>query len=1022
MGDSWISVAARTGVSVAELQSANPRSMRENEWLIVGETLVIPGETTSAAASGTVTGTVGVTQTGAVETGAQTYIVQAGESWNSIAAKFNTTRRLLQAANPLSIRYGEVLLRGEKLVIPPPDATEADIEQITATPTATITARVTSTLTAEATEEAILVPTAEATATPTVGPTQAPIETPTALPTGAPTEVAVVEAPIETTITASETIPTQGEMAPTTAITTTQEAAGEAGATVCPKVFASYPDLLADLVNSPAGGIEGVLGFLRQCSAIAEENLKSGDWTGDGADDLAVVITNPQSDASAPETDLLIFASDGERYDLAYHARAAGTVSILSADDINGDGKPDIVWVDTTCGASTCFDTVNVRSWDGATWADWTDKMITMAYADITLDDLRDTSQGQEIELIGGVYGSVGAGPQRGRTEIWGSVEGAPYMLVEKVYDRSNCLYHKVLDANEALQRYQEIGLVQAKEMYTEAVTNANLTKCWEHDNELDELRSFSLFRLALISAYEGRSEEAAEYANQLHEGFADSIFAPLGQAWLAAYQPGNDIGAACMAATQFAKANPVSYESLSDYGYANPSFQAEDLCPILNIDVPQLTAEAGAAEGSEEVTTEADAEAAPGVQATATMTVEATIEPIAVLTATLPAASSSEQEGELPPCPTSLDVYATIMPDVIAVSEADPLIVETWLRLCDGMADDRGGMLMSDINGDPIEDALFLPTIVSDLGFGPEGTQGAVLIYHGQPDGGYNLVYNPEIFGQPTLIGTGDFNGDGRPDVAWTVEGCSTFCIKEVQVLSWNPETESYDTIIEPGATIAEGTATFEELPAGALGKGQQLTLQGGVSGTSDGGLDVPHVEAWQAVDGRNFRRLSWTYDRNTRGNDCLGLRLIEADAALQAADILGYAVAADLYQATLDPALRACSIYGIPGDQELLQLRGLGYFRLVQTQALSGTLDSAKQTLSAMIAEQPETTFTNAATQWLAEYERSGSGVAACEMVQTLFDRDTVTWQITDHFGYNHPALAAEQVCFVPAQEVAK
>ena len=327
--------------------------------------------------------------------------------------------------------------------------------------------------------------------------------------------------------------------------------------------------------------------------------MKTADWTGDGADDLAVVITNPQSDAATPETDLLIFDSNGERYDLAYRARAAGAVRILATEDINEDGKPDIVWVDTTCGASTCFDTVNVRSWDGKAWADWTDKTITMAYADITLDDSRDTSQGQEIQLMGGVYGSVGAGPQRSRTEIWGSVDGAPYRLVEKVYDRSNCLYHKVLDANEALQRYQEIGLVQAKEMYTEAVTNRNLTKCWEHDNELDELRSFSLFRLALISAYDGKPDEAAENVAQLQQGFPDSIFTQLGQAWLAAYQPSQDIAAACMAATQFATENPVSYESLSDYGYSNPTFQPEDLCPILNIDVPRRRQSSGTALGA---------------------------------------------------------------------------------------------------------------------------------------------------------------------------------------------------------------------------------------------------------------------------------------------------------------------------------------------------------------------------------------------------------------------------------------
>ena len=766
------------------------------------------------------------------------------------------------------------------------------------------------------------------------------------------------------------------------------------------------------MINSPAGGSEGIQGFLRQCEALDEENVRTGDWTGDGADDLALVIVNPQSDAAAPETDLLIFVSNGERYDLAYRARAAGSVRILAAEDINGDGLPEIVWVDTTCGASTCFDTINVRSWDGAAWQDWTDKTITMAYAEIVLDALRDTAQGQEIELTGGVYGSVGAGPQRGRTEIWGSVEGAPYTLLERVYDRSSCLYHKVLDANEALQRYQEIGLVQAKEMYIEAVTNRNLTICWEHENELEELRSFSIFRLALISAYEGDAAAAAENVSQIEQAYPDSIFTQLGQIWLAAYQPASDIAAACAAVTQFAGDNPLSYERLSDYGYANPTLRAEELCPLLNIDVPVSEAATDEATTDETAGAEADASAAAATAAESLDDLTATEE----VTDTLAALESPSQEGELPECPTSLDVYATVLPDVIAVSEADSLIVETWLRLCDGMADDRGGMLMADVNDDGVEDAIFLPTIVSDLGFGPDGTQGAILVYHGESEGGYTLVYAPEIFGQPTLVGTGDYNGDGRTDVAWAVEGCSTFCVKEVQVMTWDAEAETYTPIIEPGATIAEGTATFEELPAGAVGRGQQLLLQGGVSGTSDGGLEVPHTEVWQAVEGRNFRRLNWTYDREVRNNDCLGLRLIEADTALQAADILGYGPAAALYRAALDEPLRACSIYGIPGDQELLQLRGLGFFRLVQTQAISGALDIAQQTLVEMTAELPDTSFTNAATQWLAEYARAGSVQAACTVVQTVFDRDTVTWQVTDHFGYNHPALAAEQVCFTP------
>jgi hypothetical protein len=80
---------------------------------------------------------------------------------------------------------------------------------------------------------------------------------------------------------------------------------------------------------------------------------------------------------------------------------------------------------------------------------------------------------------------------------------------------------------------------------------------------------------------------------------------------------------------------------------------------------------------------------------------------------------------------------------------------------------------------------------------------------------------------------------------------------------------------------------------------------------------------------------------------------------------------------------------------------------------------LDAAEQTLAAMTEELSDTSYTNAAAQWLAEYSRAGSAQAACSAVQTIFDRDTVTWQVTDHFGYNHPALAAEQVCFVPPGE---
>jgi hypothetical protein len=558
-----------------------------------------------------------------------------------------------------------------------------------------------------------------------------------------------------------------------------------------------------------------------------------------------------------------------------------------------------------------------------------------------------------------------------------------------------------VLDANEALAQAPADGFAVARELYTEAVTNRLLTKCWQRTDELEELKSFSLFRLAVISAYAGDAAGAAENIDQLNAAYPNADFTALGRAWLEAFNVAGDAVAACAAATAFAEANPATYESLSDYGYANPTFGAADLCPVLDV-VPAPLAE-----------TAAEPEATP----TATPEPEATLAPNdlpAVAVPDLPGAA-----GELPACPANLSGYATVLPDVLAVTGGDALIVETWLRLCDGMNDERGGLLLQDLDGDGVGDALFLPTIISDLGYGPGGVQGALLIYHGQADGAYELVYSPDILGQPQVIAGDDVNGDGQPDLIYTVASCGTACLAEVRIITWDAAADEYGRIDAPGAFIAEGEVGIEDLPEGAAGVGKQLVLTGGVSGTRAGGIETPRTEIWRTLDGESFRRIAWSYDRDASGNDCLGLRLIEANVALQAADVLGYAPAAALYRAALADDLRACSIYGIPASEELRILRGQAAFRLMQTEALSGSVPAAQAVLDELAAADDENPFAAAGAQWLEAFQSEGDPAAACAAVQTIFDRETITWQVTDHFGTDHPPLAPEEMCFVPRVE---
>jgi hypothetical protein len=141
-----------------------------------------------------------------------------------------------------------------------------------------------------------------------------------------------------------------------------------------------------------------------------------------------------------------------------------------------------------------------------------------------------------------------------------------------------------------------------------------------------------------------------------------------------------------------------------------------------------------------------------------------------------------------------------------------------------------------------------------------------------------------------------------------------------------------------------------------------------------------------------------------------------VEADVALQAADVLGYGPAVEAYTDALKPGWDACSIFGLPAEDELILLQGLASFRLVQAQALNGDLEAAAATAAALAQGQPDSDYSQATQQWLAAYQETGDPAQACEAVQPIFEANSDLWQITDHYGYNHPALAPEQICFVP------
>ncbi|MCD6289963.1 MAG: LysM peptidoglycan-binding domain-containing protein [Anaerolineae bacterium] len=465
-GDSWASIAARTGISVAELQRANPKAIHRYHWLYQGERIWIPQRGSGAG---------------------YWYVVRSGDSWTSISQRTGISVWKLQRANPKAIHRFHWLYAGERIWIP----------------------------------------------------SSKPVQTPT---------------------------PTPPSFA-------------------CPEHLSDYGDAMKALLTDTNGDVRALTAWLTGCGVLAKDRgvVRSVDITGDGKKEVVVALGASGTGMPAPPGDLWVLRPSGWTVD--FQANAAGQVKVLDVGDVNQDGHMDVVWLETTCGAHTCFGSVYVISWTGQEFESWVDGTLTMAYPEVRLQDVSDKGTGREIIVHGGVIGSVGAGPQRAWTEVWASPGGAPYVRISKVYDPSDCLYHTVLDANQAFLNGRADGFAKAVTLYRKAVEDPTLIACWVRPNELEELRTFSAFRLAMAYAYQGDMANAEATISYLKSTYPGTVYAQIADVWWTAYQPARDMNAACAAVNAFVAgppAHPEAYEMLADYGYANPSFSASDVCPVI--------------------------------------------------------------------------------------------------------------------------------------------------------------------------------------------------------------------------------------------------------------------------------------------------------------------------------------------------------------------------------------------------------------------------------------------------------
>jgi LysM repeat protein len=605
-GDTWSNVSAKSGVAIAALKAANPSVRHPNDWLWRGDRLYIPGK---AAAKATATATVA----GSTATGGYWYTVKNGDTWKTVSRQTGLAVLVLMHANPGLLHSNGWIYVGERIWVPgkaPAASTTATpatavpyvaATVVVVTPTIDLTPRVhltptlTITPTLEMTATIIVTPTETMTPTATAMPTDTSTPTATPVPTATDTPTATAataESATSTPLPSATSVPTDTAVpltatttltatsAPTaTAVPTSAASATTNAAPACPADFAAYPDTIAVLLNTPGQTPDDLTAWLTACGVVKDKlgGVTPAAIQNATSADLMVVIHEPAADVVTPKGMLLVYFAGSQGYALAGEADGAGRIALLRAGDVNKDGKPDIIFTDTTCGAHTCFSTLFVNSWDGKTFLDYIEGEPTMADAQYSFVVSPTLGTGESIVAHGGVIGSAGAGPQRAGTETYASPQGAPYHLASTTYDTSECLYHRIIDANKLFDDWAKSGFAPAIKAYQAAIDDTTLTTCGTIKDELAVLRDFARFRLMLATIGNGKPAAAAKIVPDIKT----PAIAGAAKTFIDSDQANGSIVQACRDTTDYAIAHPESWNYLADWGYANPTFKAEDLCPL---------------------------------------------------------------------------------------------------------------------------------------------------------------------------------------------------------------------------------------------------------------------------------------------------------------------------------------------------------------------------------------------------------------------------------------------------------
>jgi hypothetical protein len=349
---------------------------------------------------------------------------------------------------------------------------------------------------------------------------------------------------------------------------------------------ADYPDAIQEYLN--AGGdtvtLERTLAEWGALSPEAPGQVAAVDLTGDDRPEIIVALWYV-GDAAAPSGDLLIFGRQGGSYALLYqegYNPAGPAVRLLPAIDADGDDRQDVVYTLSTCGAHTCFESLEILSWWETSFSSLMGGRLDMPYPTYVVTPGR-------IDAESGSIASVGAEPQRGYSEVW-EWNGSVFTVTQQIWAPPIYRYHALLDGDYALFAEDYPAAVVA---YERVIGDGTLQEWGAVSGSVDpsvergQLAAFARWRLVLTYLQGGDPGGAQVAYEQLQAeypaGAVGHDVAALAEVFWGTYAADGSIVDGCLALVAAAKEDTSVHDFFNvNYGYANPRWEAIDNCPFV--------------------------------------------------------------------------------------------------------------------------------------------------------------------------------------------------------------------------------------------------------------------------------------------------------------------------------------------------------------------------------------------------------------------------------------------------------